>query len=137
VSTIRQHVTRVSELQDYEVEANRFIKNHAETSSHSREDIKILWTYGSYSGCYSLWLGNDSARKVFTEEIGRLCPNEYNLHIWNRTVTSPKGVKSFDEFQEWDLIAGSPVTLKQFDFLKYGSEAETNIDSLVFVVHEK
>jgi hypothetical protein len=137
VSTIRQHVTRVSKLQDYEVEANRFIKNHAGTSSHSRDDIKILWTYGSSSRCYSLWLGNDSARKVFTEEIGRLCPSEYNLHIWNRTVTSPKGVKAFDDFQDWDLIAGEPITLKMFDFLRYGSVAETNIDSLVFVVREK
>ncbi len=48
VSTIRQHEARVSKLQDYEVEAKQFIKNRAESSSHNRDDIKILWTYGSY-----------------------------------------------------------------------------------------
>jgi hypothetical protein len=138
VSTIRQHEARVIKLQDYEVEAKQFIRNFAESSSHNRGDIiRILWTYGSYSRCYSLWLGNDSARKVFTEEIGRLCPSEYNLHIWNRTVTSPKGVKAFDDFHDWDLIAGSPMTLERFDFLQYGSVAETNVDSLIFVVREK
>ena len=52
-------------------------------------------------------------------------------------VTFPKGVKAFDDFHEWDLIAGSPMTLKQFDFLQYGSVAETNIDSLVFIVRDK
>jgi hypothetical protein len=88
-------------------------------------------TYGSYSRCYSLWFGNDGAKKVFTEEIGRLCPSEYNLNIWDRTVTSPKGVEAFDDFQDWDLIAGSPTVLKAYDFLQYGSVAETNIDSLV------
>jgi len=29
------------------------------------------------------------------------------------------------------------MTLKQFDFLQYGSVAETNVDSLVFIVREK
>ena len=137
VSAIRQHEARVSKLQDYEVEAKQFMKNHAESSLPNRDDVKILWTYGSYSRCYSLWLGNDSARKVFTEEIGRLCPNEYNLNIWTRTVTSPNGVKAFDDFQDWDLIAGSPMTLERFDFLQYGSVAETNVDSLIFVAREK
>jgi hypothetical protein len=137
VSAIRQHEANVSKLQDYEVQAKQFIKNYAESSSHNRDDIKILWTYSSYSRCYSLWLGNDSAKKAFTEEIGRLCPSEYNLNIWTRTVTFPKGVKAFNDFQDWHLIAGEPITLKKFDFLQYGSVAETNIDSLVFIVREK
>jgi hypothetical protein len=131
VSSIRQQEARVSKLQDDEVETKQVIKNYAESSARSPDDIKITWTYGSYSRCYSLWFGNDGAKKVFTEEIGRLCPSEYNLNIWDRTVTSPKGVEAFDDFQDWDLIAGSPTVLKAYDFLQYGSVAETNIDSLV------
>jgi hypothetical protein len=131
VSTIRQHEARVSKLQEYEVEAKRFIKEYAERFARSPDDIKILWTYGSYSPCYSLWFGNEWAKKVFTEEIGRLCPSDYNLDIWSRAVTSPKGVEAFDDFQDWDLMAGSPTVLKAYDFLQYGSVAQINIDSLV------
>ncbi len=87
--------------------ADRFISEYAERTGTTKEDVLVLLGYNSLSTrCYYLWFGNDYSARVFTPEIGRICPNELGYNIWSESVLRPEGATARldDPGFRWDVL---------------------------------
>ena len=96
----RQDIIRIEREIDHELSVI------AEENGKSRDDLRILRTYGLYSPCFALWFGNDYGGGQFNPEISSLCPKDYELNIFTNVIPA---VGNFDSSQ-WDVI----VTRKNF-----------------------
>lgn len=93
---------RISRIVDQTAQAAR---QYAQALGRQPSDLYVLWTYRSYSPCFSLWFGNDSTGRVFRREVGHLCYRQYEFNIWSQKVVSGQGVSSLAD-AKWDLIVG-------------------------------
>jgi hypothetical protein len=81
------------------------LKTYAQETGRLPADLFALWTYRSYSPCFSLWFGNDSTNRAFRKEIGEMCYRQYEFNIWTQKVVSSQGVSTLAN-TKWDVIIG-------------------------------
>lgn len=81
------------------------LTTYAKATGRSPADLFALWSYRSYSPCFSLWFGNDSANRVFKKEIGEMCYRQYEFNIWTQKVVSSQGVSTLAN-TKWDVLIG-------------------------------
>jgi len=133
---IRKHNRKVSYFQRYTQEVSEFLNQKAELSGRTAEDITLLWTYGSYSPCYSYWFGNDWAKNLFQEEIHSVCPEEYALDIWTGEVFPQQEGIDIDHLPSPSVIIGDPNRLTRYDYDSYGKLYHPDVNRLGFILVE-
>jgi len=92
-------------VQNVDEQTSQALKEYSGWKGRAPDNLLVLWTYGTYSPCYSLWFANGSANYVFSRNITRLCGNQLQLNVWNVWSSRDKGL-----WMDWDVI----VTRKQF-----------------------
>jgi hypothetical protein len=102
VSAQQANVTRISQI---EAQTTQTRQTYAQALGRAPADLFVLWTYRSYSPCFSLWFGNDSTGRAFRKEIGEICYRQYELNVWSQKVVSSQGVSAIGD-AKWDLIIG-------------------------------
>lgn len=80
------------------------------------EQVSVLWTYETFSPCYSLWFGNELAGIVFSAETLNICGQQNALNIWNRGVIIGDSFVNIENVQ-WDLIFTRKLILDEYPFL--------------------
>jgi hypothetical protein len=84
-------------------EYEQIIQEYAKNTKKEPKDINVLWTYGSYSACYSLWFGNETASSLFSSEVSKICPNQYEYNIWYNKIDTSEGWIDPGMF-DWDIL---------------------------------
>jgi hypothetical protein len=106
----------IGEIHAFENKIQSTTTEYARLTNRNPENLVILWTYGTYSPCYSLRFANEYAKGLFQEGINKICPNQYQLNIWTEQVdwtggwVSPKLIK-------WDFIITRKDMLDNYPFL--------------------
>ena len=105
-NTLKNHNNKVEYLSIYQDEVTDFISTYSKENQIETNQVTIYWTYGTYSPCYSLWLGNDFSNRRFTKEIIEFCPNELQYDVWNHSVpgTKLKGIEALSESQDHAIL---------------------------------
>jgi len=83
IISFQDHNEFIASLENYQSELRNFQEKYARTQDLKREDIKLYWTYGSFSPCYSLRFGNDFSKRLYTDEINQICPSELQYDIFS------------------------------------------------------
>jgi len=130
ISTNRSASERASYLHQYENEVERFLSSYTDKYNKNRDDVNILWTYGSYSRCYALNLGAGYAKNMIIDEVRQTCPNEQRLVVW-------EGVNSLEHFEDWDVIIGNPTYLETYGFVDSGTLVNTKLEDLIFIISDE
>jgi hypothetical protein len=73
------------------------------TKIASKNEVLILWTYGSYSPCYALQFGNEYTGWGFTKELSIICKNQYEFNIWTGKAYIGAYGRPLDHLK-WDII---------------------------------
>jgi hypothetical protein len=111
-------------IENVDQQNNQIIRNYANLVSKKENDLIVLWTYESYSPCYSLWYGNEYAWYAFNTELSRICPNQYSLTGWVNSVDSGKHKKTTSNLN-WDLIFTTKHVILSKSYLNgYGTVRE-------------
>jgi hypothetical protein len=93
---------------------SRALNEYSYSKGRTPDNLVILWTYGTYSPCYSLWFANDYADNIFSKDIKRICGNQLEINIWNMQSGSKNGLS-----MNWDVLVtrsrflGNPYSLNQ------------------------
>ena len=90
-------------VENIDQQNNQIIGNYENLVNKKRNEAVILWTYESYSPCYSLWFGNEYAWSAFNNELSKICPNQYSFTSWIDTADKGKKKKTPSNL-DWDLI---------------------------------
>lgn len=78
---------------------------YANTQGRGMQSLVVVWTYGTYSPCFSLWFGNDSTDNAFRREIGRLCPRQLAYDYFAEMVIPRQGAMPLAT-RSWDIVFG-------------------------------
>ena len=81
-NSISNHHISISMIQKSEREIEHYFADYAASIGQDPDSLLTLWTYGTESGCYALWFGNEYASRAFMQEISQVCPNQGNISIW-------------------------------------------------------
>jgi hypothetical protein len=86
------------------------------TKIASKDQVLILWTYGSYSPCYALQFGNEYTGFGFTKELSTICKNQYQFNIWTRMAYISASKRPLDNLK-WDIILTSGNIFHSYTYL--------------------
>jgi hypothetical protein len=89
-----------------------FFEDYARQIGKKRDELVILWTYGTYARCFGLTFGNGYTNltgDAFTQEVEHLCPHEGHMLIWHPDgwAVMPNGDYVLAEEADWDVIVMS------------------------------
>ena len=99
------------------VQQRTAIAQYAQTSGKPRDEMVVIWSYGTYNRCVSLWFGNSSAGHAFNEEVASICPDfYYSVFSGGVTYLANKSgnikidtAKPFGDLN-WDVYLGCPAS---------------------------
>ncbi len=97
-------------------ESSHVIEKYAQETNRPVKQINVLWTYETFSNCYSLWFGNELSGIIFSKEVKNICRQENALNIWNRGVIIDEKFINVENTQ-WDLIFTRKLLLDEYPFL--------------------
>jgi hypothetical protein len=97
-------------------ESSRVIEKYSLETKRSVEQVNVLWTYETFSPCYSLWFGNELAGIVFSREAANICGQQNAFNIWNHGVIVGDNFVNIENMQ-WDLIFTRKLLLDDYPFL--------------------
>lgn len=99
---------------------NSAISDYAARTGKQAEDVMVLWTYGTYSPCVALWIGNNRTGSAFDEEIDSLCPDFHFYNVFQGGVAYLDSVAGRTSIQarfldelDWDVYLGCERALLQ------------------------
>jgi hypothetical protein len=70
----------------------------------SRESLRTLWTFGTTSPCYALWLGDDASERTFHTDVTEICPRDRQLVLWTASVSTNDGYVKITDYHDWDVV---------------------------------
>ena len=76
------------------------------------QGLVVVWTYGTYSPCFSLWFANDSTDNAFRREIGKQCPRQIAYDYFAEMVIPRQGAQQLNE-KAWDMVIGCSEAFKK------------------------
>jgi hypothetical protein len=137
-TTIENHNTLNNYLNSYNSEVNNLLEQYSSDQDIDRRDLEIYWTYGTYSPCYSLWLGNDFSKRRYTKEILELCPKDLQYDIWDDTIadTDETGLESLFDKRNNIILVGNKNTLEKFQNHDQIRILRSQFNSLGFIVYQ-
>jgi hypothetical protein len=128
-ASLINHKIKSEALSKVSNESSKVIKKYAQETGQSIDQLHILWTYGTFSPCYSLSFGNQSAGLIFSTEIVNICRQQNTLNIWNHEVIIGNNVMDIEN-TEWDLIFTRGYILDGYPFLKQLGKIDEFLPSL-------
>ena len=136
-NTLDQHLDTNRYLKSYQKDIDDFISSYSQKNQVSPDQVKVYWTYNTYSPCYSLWLANDFSKKRFTNEINELCPNDFQFDVWDRTITGTdlRGLETLLNQQEHIIVIGNNRTIAknaEFEFIEVVPSEIENLGYIIF-----
>lgn len=111
LSSVLQHERKAALITSVEQQTALLQDTYAREQGRDQQGLVVVWTYGTYSPCFSWWFGNDSADNAFRKEIGRLCPRQLALDLWSGMVIPRQGARSLEQ-ASWDMIIGCADAFK-------------------------
>ncbi|MCX7590862.1 MAG: hypothetical protein N2255_04455 [Kiritimatiellae bacterium] len=131
---VRIHRASVRESQAIQQTTKEFLARYAEEMGRSRDEIEVVWTYGTVSPCHALWLGNESNDYPFSREIRALYPREHNLNLHSRHILDSGGAwRTPDEMTSWGVIVARRRIFENYPFLAGYGHVTTNRRDVVFI----
>ncbi|MCJ7433199.1 MAG: hypothetical protein MUO77_06890 [Anaerolineales bacterium] len=116
---IYRHHDNVATMNTIDVATQRFLSEYAKNAGRDRQDLVVLYTYGTYNRCYALLFGKNYINLPIKKKIGEVCPNSYELNIWSRKVWAGfrDSQRALDEIK-WDfIIMKKTILYERFNFL--------------------
>jgi hypothetical protein len=114
----------------------RFFAQYASATGKPREALRIIWNWsgGIYSPCLARWTYSSYSKGTLSEEVARICPNDFYLAGPNVYLSGGKSILP-DDF-DWDIIVTSDEFVTQWPYLAdYG---HVSVDgSFVFIANWK
>jgi len=104
-------------------ESSLVIKNYAQEINRPVEQLNVLWTYETFSICYSLQFGNELSGMLFSTEIENICGRQNALNIWSRGVLFDTRFENIENTQ-WDLVFTRELLLNDYPFLAQLGKAD-------------
>jgi len=112
VMAVAAHFTLAASMQRDDAATEAWLRDLAAQRGVDRSALRTLWAYGTTSPCYALWLGDTFSDGLFRSDVGRLCPRDGNLDIWQPAIVLGTGVAGMDAASQWD-VAIVPVSLAE------------------------
>lgn len=138
---INLYQNRVDLIHQEQSQIEQVVSNYANIKKAGISSIKVLWTYGTSSSCRALWFGNRYGNSVFSEEISKICPNQFDLILPEKLVTTIRGEIPLDKFN-WDIIIIRRQVLDENpSLLEFGDIQDTQIMDdnspwdLIFIIY--
>jgi hypothetical protein len=135
---ISSHNAELHQYQAYQIEVDDFLDRTAAAWNMDRGDLKLYWTYGSFSPCFSLWFGNEYAKSRFSDQISEYCDpqNSYAIDIWSRTILPANQENGEIDLKRGTIIIGDPPDLIVNGFEVYGKLYRSDIEGLGFILQD-
>ncbi|MEJ2448182.1 MAG: hypothetical protein P8Y37_09635, partial [Anaerolineales bacterium] len=139
INSIQDHTDFITYLENYQSELRNFQDKYARSQDLKREDIKLYWTYGTFSPCYSLRFGNDFSKRLYTDEINQICPSDLQYDIWDDTIagTDETGLDSLFNKQTNIVLVGNRNTLEEYQAEDHIDVIYSELDNLGFIVYQE
>ena len=102
------------------------------TKIASKDEVLILWTYGSYSPCYALQFGNEFTGFGFTNEVSIICKNQYQFNIWTRMAYIGASKRPLDNLK-WDIILTAGNVFPSYKYLAYYGVVKEYPDGVIAI----
>jgi hypothetical protein len=131
---LSRHNRQDSYFLKYQDQIDSFTLPEGQNQTEQPREHPLLWTYGAYSPCYSLWFGNDWAKNLFTEEIASVCKNQYVLDIYTGNIYPSGPALNLDRLPSSTIIIGDPDRLSARGFDQYGILVKSDVNRLGFIV---
>jgi hypothetical protein len=123
-TAIDTHKANVIFMNDIDNSVEDVLTQYAERTGQRKRDLKVLYTYGTYNGCYALLAGKNYVQLPIEKKIAKICPNSYELSIWNQKVlTSVRDRRHTLDEVNWDFILIQKTVLRE----KFNSLLENEI----------
>jgi hypothetical protein len=123
-ATIDSHANKIVFLNGIDNSVKNVLSQYAERTGQRKRDLKVLYTYGTYNGCYALLFGKNYVQLPIEKKIAKICPNSYELSIWNQKVlTSVRDRRHTLDSVNWDFIIMKKTVLHE----KFNSLLEKEI----------
>ena len=104
-ASMGRHTNKARLIARVEKQTTSLQEEYAGLQGRAPQSLVVVWTYGTYSPCFSWWFGNDSTDNAFRREIGKLCPRQLALDIFGQMVIPRQGARPLDQ-TGWDMIIG-------------------------------
>jgi hypothetical protein len=105
IASAARHADKARSIARVERQVNLLQDEYAASQRRHPQSLVMVWTYGTYSPCFSWWFGNDSTDNAFRREIGKLCPRQLALDIFGQMVIPRQGARPLEQ-TGWDMIVG-------------------------------
>ena len=114
----------------------KFFAEYASVIGKLRESLRIVWNWsgGIYSPCLARWTYSSYSKGTLSEEVSRICPNDFYLSGPYVYLSGEKSILP-DDF-DWDIIVTSDEFVIQWPYLAdYG---HISVDgSFIFIANWK
>jgi hypothetical protein len=113
-----------------------FFAEYASVIGKPRDSLRIVWNWSGaiYSPCLARWTYSSYSKGTLSEEVSRICPNDFYLSGPYVYLSRKKSVLP-DDF-DWDIIVTSDESVTQWPYLAdYG---HVSVDgSFIFIANWK
>ncbi len=95
----------------------QFIAEYANLIKKTPAELVVLYTYEVKNECSALLYGQSYAQPTLYKKMSIVCPNQYELFIWNGQALVNGQLKELQS-TKWDIIFFKPEVIpKQFSYL--------------------
>ena len=78
----RDLVDVAERLRQTDTASEQVFERIAHERGMDRSALRVVWTYGTASPCFALWLADDYADRLFEGDISPICPHDGELNVW-------------------------------------------------------
>lgn len=117
VRAVRFHHLEREHVRVAEREIAGFIQTERVQRAGAGGELVRLWVYGTPSDCHALWYGNRYADRIFSAEIGTVCPKDLTYDLWERQITLPDSSMVPLSAVSWDALIAYEAALLEFPHL--------------------
>jgi hypothetical protein len=135
----KKHLDRIEDNKTFQHEIQSFLNNYAKSQNLNKDDLKIFWTYGTFSDCYALYFGNDYAKNLFSEEISEICgfQNEFSINVWSKKIFPDNTNIRLNTLDFKAVVIGNPENIYPLDLNDFHEYPSPVINDLSFFVQNK
>jgi hypothetical protein len=87
-----------------------------------------MWTFGTQTPCYALWVGDYHAQRAFTREVSRVCP--FEGAVWDGMAALPEGWRARDGADPVHVVTVDGILAAQPALAALGTPIRTHVLSL-------
>jgi hypothetical protein len=104
VRSLRFHERTLASLSTAEADLQQVTDDLVQELERDPDSLVRLWGYDAPSACLALRFGNGYVEGLFSQEINRACPRDFQYSIWTRRAELPDAGGFLHEVDGWDLL---------------------------------